>query len=155
MATYDVSSYLVGNVANHGTLITNINKLGASISSGTHSTLLSTASTTYVSLGSVSKAVEADDLIMLVAKVQFSSSDGVSSLAKFRFYQDSTALTTEYPAKAAGNDTGGAQQTYVITEFVENLTGTFSFSIRFARSSGAGTIYSTASQINVVLFKKR
>jgi len=154
MATFDVSSFLTGNTANFGTLITNINKIPVSWSQGSAGSV-SVASTTYSTLASVSKAVETDDLILLIARPFFSSSDGVSSLAKFRFYQDSSALGAESVCKAAGNDTGGSQQTETIYHILENVSGTITWSLKMARSSGAGTIYSLSSVIDVLLFKKR
>lgn len=154
MATYDSSGIKSGNTLNEEQLITELNKLPAAVGAGS-AALLSSASSTYVTAASATLTVSTDDLIIVAGQMNFSSSDGASSIGAMRLYQASTLLTNDYFLKDTASSTAGNQSCASICYYAENLSGSIAFSVKFARFSGSGTIYSVNSQVAVYVVKKK
>lgn len=155
MAVYDASGIKSGNTLNLEQLITELgSKLPCAPGNNTAGAL-SSASSTYVTAASKTLAVTTDDVIVVAGMINFSISDGASTLGAARLYQDTTLITADYFLADTTSSSGGARNSTTLVYYAENLSGSVAFSLKFARFSGAGTVYTVSSQVSVYQFKKR
>lgn len=155
MAVFD-SGIITGLAGDWGTLETVLEtKLPTKVTNATMGGSLSSASSTYVTASNTSISVSSDDLILIIGMLNFSISDGASTKGACRIYRDSTALTNDYLLADGSSDSGGQRSGHTILWYDENQSGTINYSIKFARFSGSGTVYSVNSQLFLFQFKKR
>lgn len=150
------SAFKSGNTENIEQLITDVESLPCKPLSGPGGSI-SSASASFVTAASVSVTPTVDEVVIILAMLNFSVSDGFSSAGECRVFRDSTDLFSTYTQilKDANSNSAGAQASPAVIWYDENQAGTFTYSIKIARASGAGTIFSANSRIKVFQLKKR
>lgn len=156
MSTYDGSIIKVGNTLNLEQLVTELtSSLPCKPYTGSGGAT-SVASSTFSTCASVSVSCSLDEIYFVIGELNYSVSDGNASVGAIGLYRDSTVITTHtYKLVSADSSTGGERSSASIGTWVENISGTISFALKFARQSGSGTIYSAASEVRVLQLKKR
>lgn len=155
MAVYDPSVIKSGNTLNLEQLITELGSKLPCFAGNASAAALSSASASYVTAASKTISVATDDLIVVAGMMNFSISDGAATIGAMRLYADAANLTNDYFLTDSASNTGGNRSGHTLVWYGENLSGSVAFSVKFARFSGAGTVYTVNSQVAVFQFKKR
>lgn len=156
MSSYDSSGIKSSNTINYEQVITELNSLATKLYQVNTTSLLSSASTTWVTHGSQSVAVVANEIVIVQANLDFSINSGASSTGRIALFRDSTIVNSyDFIIGSAGADTSGVIDSRCIMAIDENQSGTFTYAIKFSRNSGAGTVYVGVSSLQIMKMKKQ
>lgn len=155
MANFSASDVKSGTAVDANKIITYLETLPCQLTSATGGST-SSASTTLVSLVSASVTVSSDDLIGIFTRVAFSSSDGSATSLRVELQDGSGALISdEVDYGNAASSTDGDRMAKAYFHFLQTQTGSKTYTMKFSRNTGSGTIYSARSAMYVLVFKKR
>lgn len=156
MSSYDSSGIKSSNTVNYEQVISELNSLATKLYQVNTTSALSSASTTWVTHGSQSVAVAANEVVVCQANLDFSISNGTSSTGRIALFRDSTIVNSyDYIISNSSSDTSGVIDSRCILAIDENQNGTFTYAIKFSRNSGAGTVYVGVSSLQIMKMKKQ
>ncbi len=156
MAVFSASDVKSGATADINKIITYLETLPCQLNTGT-GTSTSSASTTLVTLvASSAITVSSDDLIFIFTRAAFSSSDGSSSSFRVELQDGGGALVSdEVEYGSGGSATDGDRMSKLYFHALQNQSGSKTYTMKFSRNTGSGTIYSARSSMFVIVAKKR
>lgn len=156
MSTYSASGIKAGDTLNLGTLISEMEKLPTDVTAATNDIITSVASTTHTALVGVTLSLTSDDVVLIVAHANFSILDAsIATLGSLLLYRDTTPIGYAQIVEQVASSNTGQRDSRFLLMYDQNQSGSVSYSLKFARFSGSGTIYSLNASLFTFACKKK
>lgn len=156
MSTYSASGIKAGDTLNLGTLISEMEKLPTDVTAATNDILTSVASTTHTALVGVTLSLTSDDVVLIVAHANYSILDaGLATLGSFLLYRDTTSIGYAQIVEPSASSSTGQRDSRFLLMYDQNQSGSVSYSLKFARFNGTGTVYSVNASLFTFACKKK
>lgn len=152
MSTY-ASTVVTGNVIDGGQLVTELQALAGSQASASASSVISTASTSFVTAFTTNVAFAVDEVVQVIAELSLSVSDGTAHVVSVAIFVDGTQATLAQTLQGNINSTSGATMYTTAILLHKDTTGTKAVDIRW--KVDGGTAYSSQQVIQTLKFKRR
>jgi len=154
VANFSASDVKSGSTADVNKIITYLEALGWSLDSNSGGAL-SSASSTLVTMATITRTVAADDLVLLIARIALSSTDGAASTARFEFQSGGGSLIADMIETSPISSAGGDSANILLFHALNPSAGSTQYDLKFSRNSGSGTIHSARSTLFLLTGKKK